>query len=62
MHLPSWLPPGDSICHDSTSERKLISLASQSLREKIIYFEFSKAEGTMHELGFSPLLVSSLWE
>jgi hypothetical protein len=60
--LHSWLPPGDPVFHASTYETKLISLVSHSLREKIISFEFSEAEGRAHQLGFVPLLVSSLWE
>jgi hypothetical protein len=60
--LHSWLPPGDPIFHASTYETKLISLVSHSLREKIISFKFFEAEGRAHQLGFVPLLVSSLWE
>jgi hypothetical protein len=60
VRLPSWLPPGDSVFHYSTSESKLIPLSSHSLREKIISFDFSEAEGRAHQLGFAPLLVSSL--
>jgi hypothetical protein len=60
--LHSRLPLGDPVFHASTYETKLISLVSHSLREKIISFEFSEAEGRAYQLGFAPLLVSSLWE
>jgi hypothetical protein len=56
------MPLGDSVFHASTSESKIISLSSHSLREKIISFNFSEAEGRVHQLGFALLLVSSLWE
>jgi hypothetical protein len=57
--LHSWLPLGDPIFHASTYETKLISLVIHSLKEKIISFNFFKAEGRAHQLGFVPLLVSS---
>jgi hypothetical protein len=62
MCLHSRFPLGDPVFHASTYETKIISLDSYSLREKIISFEFSEAEGRAHQLGFAPLLVSFLWE
>jgi hypothetical protein len=57
VRLPSWLPLGDYVFHASTYERNIIPLASHSLREKIVSFKFSKAEGRVHQLGFVSLLV-----
>ena len=60
MHLPSWLPPGDSIFYPSTSESNLVPLSSHSLKEQIVSFKFFEAEGRAHQLEFAPLLVSPL--
>jgi hypothetical protein len=44
VRLPSWLHPGCSVFHASNSESELISLASQSLREKIVFLQVSEAD------------------
>jgi hypothetical protein len=48
------MPPRDSVFHASTSERNLIPLAIQSLREKIISVKFFEAEGRVHQMRFAP--------
>jgi hypothetical protein len=56
VRLPSWLHPGCSVFHASNSESELISLASQSLREKIVFLQVSEAERRAHQLGVCALV------
>jgi len=48
VRLPSWMPRGDFVFHSSTSKSNIIPLASHSLRDQIISFDFfrGKREGT----------------
>jgi hypothetical protein len=48
--LPSWLHPGCSVFHASNSESELISLASQSLREQIVFLQVFEVERRAHQL------------
>jgi hypothetical protein len=56
VHLPSWLHLGCSIFHASNSESELIPLAMKSLREQIVFLQFSKAERRAHQLGVCALV------
>jgi hypothetical protein len=54
--LHSRLPLGDPVFHASTYETNIISLVSHSLREKIISFDFSEAEGEGAPTGVCTLI------